>query len=302
MESYRGYECMIKLFKGYFIISIMAAVLMIAGGVLGLLDIIPFWAEIVLIIVLYGVVLLMSVLSVKKYTKICDIANTDPDKFVEMSDEMAKKSAGVRRMVLGNAIVSLLNHERVDEAERRTAEYGKDLKPNDIVGRFMYSNYMCCIDILKRDFSRMDLYINDQRMCLQQMSVNRPRGINDLTLQRFHAAVEKEAFEAEFYSRPPERLMNEDRQIVLNYIANADILRGFSRKGAVMYECTEKLLDYDKGMAYAVIGEREKAAQFLTSAAECGFTYPFVERAKKWLQSGDVNVLMRNGRAAEVEK
>ena len=205
-------------------------------------------------------------------------------------------------MVLGNAIVALLNHERVYEAERRTAEYGKDLKPNDIVGRFMYSNYMCCIDILKRDFSRMDLYINDQRMCLQQMSVNRPRGINDLTLQRFHAAVEKEAFEAEFYSRPPERLMNEDRQIVLNYIANADILRGFSRKGAVMYECTEKLLDYDKGMAYAVIGEREKAAQFLTSAAECGFTYPFVERAKKWLQSGDVNVLMRNGRAAEVEK
>lgn len=292
---------MIRLFKEYFIIAIAAAVVMIIGGVLGIIDIIPVWAELLIIIGIYGVILLMYVLSMKKYVKICDIANTDPDKFIAESDKLAGKSAAVKRMILGNAIVALLNHERIDEAERRTAEYGKSLNHNDIVGRFMYSNYMCCVDILRRNFSRIDLYINDQRMCIQQMSENKPKGMNEMTLQRFSFAVEKEVIEAEFYSRPPERLINEDRQIAMNLITNADILRGMNKNGMVMHKCTEKLLDYDKGVAYAVLGENEKAREFLASAAECGYTYPFVERAKKWLQSGDVHILMRSG-TAEVEK
>lgn len=288
---------MTKLFKGYFFISIMAAAFMIAGGVLGIMDIIPFWAEIVLLIVLYGIILLMNFLSVKKYAKICDIANTDPDRFIAMSDKMAKRAAGAERMVLGNAVVALIHHERIDEAERRTAEYGRALKPSDIMGRFMYSNYMCCIDILKRDFSHIDFYVNDQKMCLQQMSISRPRGINEAALKRLAVAVEQEILEAEFYSRPPERLMNEDRQIVLNYIANLDILASMEKNIVVMREFYLKVIDYDRGAAYAVLGENEKARELLTSAASCGFTYPFVERAKKWLQSGDVNVLMKTGTA-----
>lgn len=275
----------------------MAAALMIAGGVLGILDIIPFWAEIVLLIVLYGVVLLMNVLSLKKYAKICDIANTDIDRFIAASDKLAGKSSAVKRMVLGNAIVALINHERADEAQKRTIEYGNALKPSDIMGRFMYSNYMCCIDILKRDFSHIDLYINDQKMCLQQMSISRPRGINENALKRLAVAVEQEILEAEFYSRPPERLMSEDRQIVLNYIANSDILASMEKNIVVMRDYYLKVLDYDRGTAYAVLGENEKARELLTSAANCGFTYPFVERAKKWLQSGDVNVLMQTGTA-----
>lgn len=286
---------MTRLFKWMHAVVIAGYAVMIISCVLEILDVIPLWLDISVFLAMIGLVLLMNFISVKKYAKICDMFNTDLEGFVAKQDELSKNAGKLKMTIDGNTIIALLTHERTEEAERRIDEYAKNIMPSDIMSRFMYSSYRSDLDILKRDFSRIDFYINDQKMCLSQMAAGKTLGINARTVERLQSALEQTMLEAQIYSRTPEMLAAGDRQIAINYYNNCQKLYGGEKDIKVMHDYFVVNLKYEMGMVCAITGDTEKAREYLTAAAQSGYTYPFVERAKQWLVSGDVNILMQRG-------
>ena len=49
---------------------------------------------------------------------------------------------------------------------------------------------------------------------------------------------------------------------------------------------------YTFGTIYAVLGDRERAENYLKEVAAQYLTYPFVNKSRQYLQSGDTNILM----------
>ncbi len=283
---------MVKLFKSTYIAFIIVYVLMITAGVLIIMDRIPWQADCVILAVVVGIQFLLIKLSVRKYAKICDIADTDLQRFLTIQDQLAAKHSDMRRIIDGNSIVALINYELVEQAQQRIAAYGQILTPEDWMGRYMYSSYMAAVDLLKRDFSRMDFYFNDQRMCLQKMEERKTAGFTKKTALRLQLAANQSGFEAEFYSRSPDRLCGEDREVTMRYLANTERMLQLKDEIQIMKGYYIQALEYEKGVIYAVLNDQGKARECLTRVAQCGYAYPIVDRAKQWLVQGDVQLLM----------
>lgn len=285
---------MIKLFKSTFICSIAGYVIIAAAIVLDVLKVIPGWVTLTAVIVVILLEYLIVFWAMKKYAKLCDMVNTDLNSFIEKHDKLAQRSKQTKMMVYGNTIAALLYHERTDEAERRIDLYRQNLQPNDLISRYQCSLYIIALDVLKRDFSQIDFYVNDMKMCMQQIETSKMLGYSTKVERRMKLALEQSILEAEFYSRNAQRLRNEDRHIVDNYLAN--IGRMYSIAGSIVvmkgfYICS---LDYESGVAYAVLGEEEKAKSYFTKVAQTNYTYPIVQRAKDYLSTGDLSILINN--------
>ena len=281
---------MIRLFNGISITSIALYVLLTAVIVLDFMDVIPGWCFWICLAVVFLLQIVLIFVSMRKYSKICRIANTDINKFVAVQDKLANRSKKMKMTINGNTITALLSHEQLDEAIRRINIFQQNLNPNDLLSRYQCSSYILTADILRRDFSRIDYYANDMKMCMQQMEAIHLAGYSAKIKRSLALALEQTILEAEFYSRPAERLRNEDRQIVQNYLDNISRLYSISGSILVMRDYYLCSLDYESGVAYAVSGENEKAQEFFRRVSQTNYTYPIVTRAKEYLSTGDISI------------
>ena len=71
---------MVYLFRSTTIASISGYILLAAVFVLGFMDFIPFWLELLLIILSFVLEIASIFLALKKYSDILDLANTDIDR------------------------------------------------------------------------------------------------------------------------------------------------------------------------------------------------------------------------------
>ncbi len=285
---------MIGLFKSTRFCQIAGYVILTVCIVLEFNGVIPHWLGWILLIVIAGLEYLIVWWSVKKYNKICDKANFDLETFIIEQDMLAKRSKKLKMIIDGNTITALINHEQIDEAQRRLIIYGQNIMPNDLMSRYQYSSELVSIAILKRDFSHIDFYINDMKMCVYQMAESRMPGLTSKMKTRLELVIEELVSEAEFYSRPVEILRGQDRQIALNYLDRIGMLYSIEKNVYVMRNFYITSLDYESGTVYAVLGDEIKAKEALQKVAKTNYTYPIVHRAKEYLASGDVSALLNN--------
>lgn len=284
---------MIWLFKSTAASSIAIFAVLLAVFVLGLMDIIPFYLELLGIAACFGLEVLVVFWSLKKYSDLIDIANTDPERFFAENRKLIDKSKGKwKTTTLGNEIVILIYYCRISQAEQALAGYAQMIRPDDIVGRFQYANFYMTIDILKKDFSKMDRYINDKRVLLSQITASGDAAVTPRLKETLALTSEQNILEAEFYSRPVERLRNEDRQLALRFLESTLSLMGRTDSMKVMKKLSALALDYQAGVIYAVLGDEQNAEVFLKRAADTGYAYPMVEKAARYLQDRDIQALM----------
>ncbi len=284
---------MTYLFRSTTIASVLGYVMVTAVVVMAFIDIIPTWLEMTLFLLSLGIEFLAIILAVKKYSGILDLANTDLDRFLAENKKLAARAKKQTKMaVMGNEIVVLLNYEKTDEVEKRLPEFARNVAPDDIVSKFQYLSYLMDLDIIKKDFSRMDQYINEKKMYLSSINNMSSLAVTSKVKYSLSLSCDLSVLEAEFYSRTAGMLRGTDNRLAMDYLSAVELARGTVKDMQVMKKCMTAVFDYEEGVVYAVLGDQTRADACMQRVAATNYAYPFIARARKYLTDRDAQALM----------
>lgn len=234
----------------------------------------------------------INILSAKLYQNMLNRADSDIDGFVREQDCLAAKQKGkMKQIVSANIIVALLEYDRLDEVRRRLQALSQMIQPNDFPARFQYSSILMTLDIKCRNFSGIDFYVNDMKMCLT--NIGPMNGVSAKAKQRWQFLIEMNLIEAEFYSRTPQALATTDFQIAQRYLADLEHYRILNKENKIFIGAQTVRDLFERGTVYAVLGDLNSANALLSQTASLPYTYPCVSYAKQYLQTGDINILFR---------
>ena len=232
----------------------------------------------------------INALATRQYQKMLCRADTDIDGFVMEQDALAARQKGkLRQIVTANTIVALLEYERLDDVRNRLNLLSQMIPPNDFTGRFQYSSILMTLDMKCRNFQGIDFYVNDMNMCLSRFSAF--NGGTEKLKRRCRFLIEMNLSSAEFFSRTPETLAAQDRNIAQRFLADLEQYNLLNRDNKVFPGAL--VTDYlvGRGLALAVLGDVENSRASLYQAASLPYGYPLIARAKRCLETGDINIL-----------
>lgn len=285
---------MVYIFPLTAILNIVVYILNITLLVLFFTDIINFWICILALMLSFVLVIGVNKLAYHLYCKSLDRCDTDYDSFVREQEKFsyrARKNPKIQQIIDLNIIAGTIAHEKYDEARKRMAVVGNTIPPNDVLGRFQYLSFLLVIETNQKNFSNVDYYTNEMRTLLSLMH-NRP-GFNETYRRRYQLVIEDAVVSAEFFSRPPERLANEDRQITHNMLSVKQQLKSLSHEVKVFTNFYRVNLNYDSGIVYTILGETSKAEECFDEVLRNPYTYPMLDRVREYRRTGDINVLMQ---------
>ncbi len=285
---------MITLFPLTIILSVILYVILGVVLALDILNFIPFFVTVLVCILVFALQICIVKLAGNMYFKTVERADTDLDGFIAEQEKLAlrAKRPNIRNLVESNIIAALIFYERCEEAQERMKILGPQIPPNDFLGRLQYVDFLLSIDMHKGNFSGVDYYLNEMRANLSQIDFSRP-GLSEKSRQDLYLTVELYTVNAEFYSRPPERLANEDRQITENLISVVHQMEKSIYDLKLFRNHADLSIWYDLGIAYTILGETEKAKQYFDLIVSKPFHWPQIARVKEYLNTGDINILMK---------
>ncbi len=287
---------MVYLFRSTTIASISGYILLAAVFVLGFMDFIPFWLELLLIILSFVLEIASIFLALKKYSDILDLANTDLDRFLEENAKLSARAKKQMKMTVdGNEIVILLQHEKTEEVQKRLTEYAMNVAPQDIISKFQYISFLMDLDVMRKDYSRMDQYINEKKMYLRQIYGMNSPAITGTMKKHLSISCDMSVLEAEFYSRTVDLLRGPDRKIAMDYLSVINLVEASVKEMHVMKKYMITSLQYEKGVIYAVLGDEKRAVECMQRVSETNFTYPKITRAKNYLAEKNASQLLYRG-------
>ena len=285
---------MITLFPITILLSALLYVILGVVLALDILNFIPFFITVLICILVFVLQIGIVKLAGNMYFKTVERADTDLDGFIAEQEKLALrvKKPNIRNIVESNIIAALIMYERCEEAQERMKILGPQIPPNDFLSRLQYVDFLLSIDMCKGNFSGVDYYLNEMRANLSQIDFSRP-GLSEKSRKNLYLTVELNTVHAEFYSRPPERLANEDRQITMNLISVVQEMEKNIYDLKLFRNHAYLSIWYDLGTAYAILGETEKAKQYFDQINSKQLNYPQIDRVKEYLNTGNINVLMK---------
>ena len=285
---------MITLFPLTLFLSVVLYAMVVGNVILFMFDIVPFWVCIAVLVSLAIFLMGVNKLSWTLYLRSLDRCDNDPDGFIQQQEKLAMKADkkyNLKTLINLNMIVGILMHERFDEAHKRLPGIGKSIMPNDHMSKFQYISILLSVEMKKKNFNSVDYYISEMRSILSQMNLNTP-GYNANVKEKYNYIINGYMQRAEFFSRSPEMLSGKDRYIAENMVKYVDGMMSFS-SGIKVFKNYYRLANmYDKAVAYTILGEKEKADELFNEVTASSYLYPFIDRARRYKEKGDVNVLM----------
>ncbi len=279
-------------------ISIFSYAVLITGCIIGFIDSVP-----IVISLLIIVISLMLRIGAIKTAQICyfnslRLSEKDIDGFIAFQEKLSEKvNIRIKGTIYMNIIVALIQHERTNEAKKRLIAFGNTLNNPDLLTRFNYLSILSLIEITERKFDKTDHFIEQMRDLSEQM-VRDPRYNSKIAMDKLETVMDTLMTEAEFFSRTPEMLAGDDRRFAENYltkIKKAQQRENEKVSGSPYHNYYKYKYDYTIGTIYAISGDIEKAKETMKGPAECGLSYPFVKRAKEYIESGDLKTIWKCG-------
>ena len=282
---------MVWLFKRTTAIEIVGLVLVVGILIAGIALDEPIFPIVVCeVFVILGVELVATSLSVNLYSEHLDTANTDIETFLVRNRRLYKRARKkTKQTILYYEIIILRNYRRINQAQELLAEYLQIIKPDDYYERFLYICILMSLDILRRDFSHMNAYIDEERALIASM---REKMVNPKLMASAEDSLERLITEAEFCSRSLQRLRNEDIALPQRYLQLIGYSMGKNKDIKFFKKCCIMNDDFCAGVAYAVLGNEQKAREYMQKVVSTGYKYPSVARAAQYLSTGDAQLLI----------
>lgn len=210
-------------------------------------------------------------------------------RWFDRQKRIAKRSIGSYKIAVKlNAAKIAIVCEHTDDAARLLSE----IKPKIEKMNRAYFNYAYLSAVLKLKEKRHDLSRTNELLEAMYMNICAPGFGNRDTVSKAAADFEYARLEIEFYKQTPASLASSNKELIDRFRLSARLPLDdyFEEDAEGLYQSMSRC--YNIGLCYAVSGDYYSAEKHFSSIASSDSGYPFVDRARRFLLSRDIDILM----------
>lgn len=250
---------------------------------------IPVWTGIVLLLLsIIGDFWLFWAVD-KLYRQTLRRLDTDFNGFIEEQNRFFKRATGKQKFIIGlNIVNGYIAYRNFGEAERLLMSLNQKYYSNmHSQGKMKSITCRMMLYLHSRNYAAFDSSLADMRAMLDSGGIF----ANPKVRKHYETLIDISIIEMSFYTRTPEQLVTTDKEITLRF---KEIVECYweENKSVMQDDYGRSSFYYTFGTIYAVLGDRERAENYLKEVAAQYLTYPFVNKSRQYLQSGDTNILM----------
>ncbi len=227
------------------------------------------------------------IMSQKLYRQTLSVMDYDFDEYLALQNKIKKRCRKFQKLIVDmNMIQGYIAYERFSEARTMLEQIrGQVFYIRKDKLTMTYFGHMLEACSGEKNAAAFNQTLNEIQNFLSS-----PHKLKPQEKAVYAKAVEIDILLFSFFTRTPQQLASTDRTIAENLQREyMPLMKNYTAVSNYHYT----LIYYTAAVPEMIVGSRQTAEQYLQTVAQLPYTYPSVQRARQYLETGDIRILMK---------